>query len=387
MSLHDRISGMWLPLNRLRTEVTVVGGSVAGAAAAIACRQRGLTTSLLEPQPEPRPAPGETLHPAMQPLFRALGVEDEIRAAGFMRHPGYRISSRNGTSTHFYGSDAGGEWRGYQADRAILHAILLRRAEACGAMVHRGERATYPVLSGSTISGVKTMDRTYPCRFVLDATGHVHWLAHHLHLTVLEMSPRLTAQFGWATAAARSETGDKLIPEFAMRDGAWDWIAPVGNGLHAWVHLDLDRGRQRMRPRPNEAHARNMEERTPARHAGARDVTWRITQPCAGPGYFLLGDAAFVLDPASSHGVLFAAMSGIAVADALVAILKRPQDSERVQAAYSAWVGEWFCRDAAALISLYAGMENPPAWLDSAAQAVRYMAMSPFERAMSRSTS
>ncbi|MBA4535538.1 hypothetical protein H1196_23700 [Brevibacillus halotolerans] len=42
------------------------------------------------------------------------------------------------------------------------------------------------------------------------------------------------------------------------------------------------------------------------------DMTWRVITQLGGPGgYFLIGDAATVLDPASSHGVLKAVMSGM----------------------------------------------------------------------------
>jgi flavin-dependent dehydrogenase len=52
---------------------------------------------------------------------------------------------------------------------------------------------------------------------------------------------------------------------------------------------------------------------TGARRRGA-DVTWRIISPAAGPGFFLVGDAVAVLDPASSHGVLKALMTGMMAA-------------------------------------------------------------------------
>src|SRR6266581_3922122 len=41
------------------------------------------------------------------------------------------------------------------------------------------------------------------------------------------------------------------------------------------------------------------------------DVTWRLLESCAGPGYFVAGDAASVSDPSASHGVLRALLSGM----------------------------------------------------------------------------
>jgi len=56
------------------------------------------------------------------------------------------------------------------------------------------------------------------------------------------------------------------------------------------------------------------------------DVTWTRVQPAARPGYLLAGDAAFVLDPASSHGLLKAIMSGMAAARHAVWILRGAMD-------------------------------------------------------------
>jgi flavin-dependent dehydrogenase len=52
----------------------------------------------------------------------------------------------------------------------------------------------------------------------------------------------------------------------------------------------------------------------PVGRAKGPDVTWRLLEACAGPGYFVAGDAASASDPSSSHGVLRALMSGMLAA-------------------------------------------------------------------------
>src|SRR3712207_7880194 len=47
---------------------------ISGAAAAITAAQGGLEVAVVEAVRFPRPAPGETLHPGVEPLFRQLGV-------------------------------------------------------------------------------------------------------------------------------------------------------------------------------------------------------------------------------------------------------------------------------------------------------------------------
>jgi len=361
-------------------DVVVVGGGAAGAAAAISCCQRGLRTLVIEPTTSAGDIPGETLHPGMEPMFRALGVDQQIAAAGFHRHCGYVVRSNKSTSTNYYGSDSRGAWHGYQADRARLHAILMDRAKACGAIILRGERALHPIFTRRRITGIVSTAGVHRSAFVVDASGHAHWLTRQLRIPMLEVSPRLITFFGWGVPDEQGEPARDL-PEFVMHDASWDWRAPIRQDRHAWVHMEIEPGRAKLRT--TEGQGLSPAGLAPTGRTGARDVTWRIARPSAGPRYFLAGDAAWVLDPASSHGVLFAFLSAMAVTEAIVELMQSPNDHERIQARYSAWTEGWFCRDAAALISLYGAMDTPPTWLSSAADAVRYIAMSPSDRALS----
>jgi flavin-dependent dehydrogenase len=51
---------------------------------------------------------------------------------------------------------------------------------------------------------------------------------------------------------------------------------------------------------------------------GRTDVTLRMAAQTAGDGWFLCGDAALVLEPSVSHGVLRGPMSGMAAATGAV---------------------------------------------------------------------
>jgi flavin-dependent dehydrogenase len=82
----------------------------------------------------------------------------------------------------------------------------------------------------------------------------------------------------------------------------------------------------------------------------------------AGLGYVLVGDAAFVLDPLSSHGVLHAVMSGMMAAEMIAKSLRGGVPAGVTAAAYRRWSSAWFAADAARLRELYAEMPRPPAW-------------------------
>lgn len=368
-------------------DVVVVGAGVAGASTAIVCGQHGLRTLLIESNSNARELPGETLHPGVEPLFHALGIAPQMNAAEFPRHSGYLVRTPQTSSTHVYGSDGRGPWCGYQADRARLHAILHDRAEECGVTILRGERVVSPLFKHRRIAGVLSTAGAHSSRFTVDASGQAHWLMRRLKLPLLQVSQRLIASYGWAALGEDSGPLPDSLPEFATREGGWDWTAPVSKNKYAWVSLDLESVQHELRSTHQDARPKRLAGLRAIGGAGARDVTWRIARPSSGPGYFLTGDAAWVLDPASSHGVLFAVMSAMATTNAIMKQLNSPQDEDCIQAGYSTWTEDWFCRDASALISLYSTMSKPPTWLCSAAEAVRYIAMSPSERAFSRSAS
>src|SRR5271165_340044 len=107
-------------------DVIVVGAGPAGAAAAIRASVRGLRTLLLDSRCSAHKRPGETLHPGVEILFDALGVKQNIDAAGFLRHTGYEISVNNKSHSYNYGRDFRGDWLGYQAHRAQLDELLIR---------------------------------------------------------------------------------------------------------------------------------------------------------------------------------------------------------------------------------------------------------------------
>jgi flavin-dependent dehydrogenase len=339
-------------------DVIIVGGGPAGAATAISCSQNGMRALLVEADPLPRQRPGETLHPGVESLFRSLGVDAQVRQAGFVSHDGHSVRCGQQTIFQPYGRDERGPWLGLQAMRSELDSILLAHAADAGAEILRPVRALAPILNGPRVKGVQTTAGDYSAPFLVDASGPGHWLQRKLGLPLLEVSGRLIALYGWDESEEFPGPLDR--PEFEYCGCGWRWQAAVKPGLRAWVSLDLNGPGQRV-----------------AKSAGASDVTWRIARPVAGRGYFLAGDAAFVLDPASSHGVLKALMSGILAASCIARAAEHGGD--QIRSGYCAWMERQFCGDAVALIDRYSQLSPAPSWLESARDAVRYISISPSE--------
>ena len=316
-------------------DVAVVGGGPAGAACAIRCAEAGLSVALIERNAQPVARPGESLHPGFEPLMSQLGLRRELLGAGFPRHAGHWVRSASAAQFVAYGRDETGPWRGFQAWRPHLDAMLLRRAEELGVTLHRPWRGATPVLEADRVVGVSGGPETLEARFVVDAAGGRHWLARRLRLPIRYHSPPLVARFGYRRG--RSSALD-AAPMFCHEPGGWSWAACVGEGLYAWTALALTAGGGAEPPD-------EIKGLTPEGKVRRADVTWRSVTHAAGSGFFLVGDAAAVLDPASSHGVLRAVVSGIKAAHLIACSLAGKLPEPDAAQLYRSWMAHWVSQD------------------------------------------
>lgn len=346
------VNGKW---EMSSADVSIVGSGPAGTAAAIQCAQAGLRVVLIDREPFPRERPGETLHPGIEPLLRQLGVSERILSAGFLRHDGNWVQWEGDSRFMRFGSDHSGQWHGFQAWRADFDAILLNRARELGVQVLQPRRALQPIVSGGRVVGVVTSQGPLRSSFLIDAAGGQHWLARQLGLKVTEYSPPLVASFGYGEGEccirddAPAIVADKL---------GWTWTARVRPRLYQWTRLAFEHKTLDEDWVPPE-----FERLKPRGRTRGADVTWRIVKETAGPGYFIVGDAAAVLDPAASHGVLKAVMSGILAGHCITRVLWYGHPEATATRAYRQWLSDWFKHDVTGLKKLYSGLPNPPAWV------------------------
>ena len=338
-------------------DLVILGGGPAGCAAAITAAQAGLEVVLVERLNFPRHRPGETLPPGVEPLFRQLGVWEEIKSAGFIRHPGQRVAWAGAAKFSGFGGTAEEPWRGFQAWRPVLDAILLRRAAAVGVEVWQPCAAVSPLMRDRRVLGVVTDRGEVRARYVMDATGGGGWLARKLGWTAERCSPRLIASYGYIETDHAAEW---LVPELQATAAGWLWVAQVLPRVVAWTRLSLDGQRGgapvRLTGLPD---ARRL-----AVGGASADVTWRLASNAAGPGYFLAGDAALVVDPASSHGVLRALMSGMKAAHLSTQVCADEVAEESAAVFYTTWIRAWFEHDTEKLRDFYGQMATPPERLD-----------------------
>jgi flavin-dependent dehydrogenase len=337
-------------------DVVVIGSGPAGAAAAIASAQLGLQVILLEAQAFPRSHPGETLHPGVEPLLQQMGVLNSVLSAGFLRHTGNWVQWEGDRQFMAFGEDESGAWQGFQAVRADFDALLLTQAQALGVTVLHPCRALGLLTENNgRVVGVETTQGRLRSAAVIDAAGGNHWGARQLGLSIQYHAPRLTAYYGYVAGDCPARDG---APAIAADEQGWTWTAKVRHQLYQWTRLSfVDQPSHHWLP-PEFA---ELTIRQPMRGA---DVTWRRVSQPAGEGYFLVGDAAIVLDPTSSHGVLRALMSGMMAGNLIAQCLRNNCIEQQAIQHYCEWITQWFQHDLYKLRQLYRMLPNPPEWLD-----------------------
>lgn len=320
-------------------DVVIVGGGPGGSAAAILCARQNLRVTLVESFLFPRDVPGETLHPGVEVLLRQLGVAEKVLSAGFLRHAGHWIQwGDSKPSFSPFGADSEGPWLGIQAWRSCFDQILLDRARELGVEIFQPVQAVRPLVEKNKVVGIVSTKGPLQSHFVIDAAGSRHWLARQLNLKVHRYSRRLIVRYGYVEGEVSSCNDAPYIR--AEKEG-WTWIAQVKPGFYQWTRLNGERV-------PDE-----LDGLKPRGHIRGADVTWRMVAKSAGSGYFLAGDSAAVLDPASSHGVLKAITSGMMAAHLITRVLHRHVPEDKAIICYRHWLSDWFHHDVAKLAGLY----------------------------------
>ena len=126
-------------------DVAVVGGGPGGSSAATALARRGRSVLLLERERFPRFHIGESQLPWSNEVFRALGVDEAIGAAGFVRKWGASFRPPDGVTEQYADFEDAVETptpQTFQVLRERFDEILLRHAERCGVAVREGHRVS-----------------------------------------------------------------------------------------------------------------------------------------------------------------------------------------------------------------------------------------------------
>jgi flavin-dependent dehydrogenase len=303
----------------MKTRVAVIGGGPAGAAAALALAQRGVSVAVVEPGFKPKA--GECLFPAANALLARVGLVDPA-SEGHRASPGIRIAWGGPVAERDFIAHPGGV--GWNLDRAKFEAGLRARAIAAGAAWIDRRLATVapgPAPFRLAIEGAPET-ATITADAVIDASGRAAAFARrrgigriargklvalHRRCPGAVADPRLLVERvgeGWWYSAGLA---DGLVVSFQTA-GKASTAPALGPETAARIATLPIAGRTLAEPRRFAAGASRL-------------------AAIAGEGWLAIGDAAFAHDPLSGHGIAAALASGLDGAAAIADWLAGARDA------------------------------------------------------------
>ena len=322
-------------------DVAVLGGGLAGLAVATSLARRGLAVVCIEPRPEPGVSVGESLDWSSPQLLLELGFDPErllgARLGTRKRH--VRIEPDDGPPFELE-PDA---WFArpplclplltLHLDRGRFDQALLAEAQRVGVRL-RPERVTRVHVEADRVIAVETRSARVRAKRYVDASGRARLLGKAFSIEAVEYGEPKVSAWTYLPARLRSE-GTTLYLDGSRGELRWIWEIPVADDLQSVgltlparalkhelgrtadvervLRLELER-RERFRPLLAEA---------PALEVHTRSFQCFVHRTTSGPNWFLVGEAAAMIDPLASNGFTFALRFGAHAAELIAASLGR----------------------------------------------------------------
>jgi flavin-dependent dehydrogenase len=348
----------------ISTDIAVIGGGPAGAAAATQLAKAGLKVAILEKEKFPRFAVGESLLPHGNDLLRELGVWPKLEQGGFLRKYGAEFCTGDKTRLRrfWFGQNLGPSCEySYQVERSSFDDLLLRNAREHGCNVYEETHVTEienPDSDRMRLRCEGAGGSDVDCRWVIDASGRSSFSG-----TKIGMKRRSTqrnrriAIYGHFEGVFRnSGKAEGHITIARMPDG-WFWLIPLaGNRTSVGLVLPTEKVRdtkgRSLETIFHEAVQSAPEVRdrmsasiplSPLR--ATADYSWKHSS-FASRRVILTGDAAGFVDPIFSSGVMLALKSGFHSAGMIVKADKKGRALTRWERysytrKVSGWMGQY----------------------------------------------
>jgi flavin-dependent dehydrogenase len=334
-------------------DAIIIGGGPAGSTAALVMARAGLRVKLLERTPFPRLHVGESLLPRNMQLIHELGLEEVLDSVPKVDKRGAEFIMGNGTEPSLFPFSMGlvhGEISAFNLERAPFDAALLDAARKAGAEVCEGVALRKILRLEEGHVEVTTDEGEASARFLVDASGQSSLLGKHLGTKRMLAHHRKIAYFGHFENVWRQPGHEGGYIVIVVCAEGWFWMIPLDEtrtSIGLVMDADLARGvglpADEMLAwgisRCPVVRQRTAAATFPTETYVVADFSYRC-DPYAGPGYFLVGDAAMFVDPIFSTGVCLGMMSGTEAARAIIAVLQQGADPAPLRRRYIRFIKE-----------------------------------------------
>jgi flavin-dependent dehydrogenase len=345
-------------------DVLIIGAGPAGSTSALILARAGIRVIVLEKSKFPRFHIGESILPRNFPLIQELGLEAQLKALPHVPKYGAEFGMGDDPNTRRF-SFAEGLIPGsptFNIERALFDNMLMDEARKAGADVRENTTVKQIVtLTDGAVTLLLADGTKLSAKYLLDASGHGCVVGRHLGLRKPIPDPRLhkVAYFGHFDNVERLPGIETGHPTIIMTREGWFWLIGINEkqtsvgfvcrpdfikqvnvpptGMLAWAIARCPVVRHRMRDATVAHSSLDPSQATVAWPDVKNEVLADFSYTCkpyAGPGYFLVGDAACFLDPIFSTGATLAMMAATQATKQTLAILNNQASPGQARADY-----------------------------------------------------
>ncbi|MFM8827451.1 MAG: geranylgeranyl reductase family protein [Actinomycetota bacterium] len=307
------------------TDVLVIGGGPAGAAAGYWLARAGHRVTIVEKKTFPREKTcGDGLTPRAVKQITDMGLATSLER--FHRYEGLRATAHGKALELQWPSHSVYPQHGYVVRRRELDQMVALNAEAAGAQLLQGHEANQPILERGLLRGAVVTDKethsTFEMRaqYVIVADGANSRFGRSLGTSRAKQMPYGTAIRTYWESPRHAEPWIESALDVKDRNGnsmpGYGWIFPVGDGtinigvgllstfrdfksvnttqlLDAYAHMVADDW--------------GIDPGSPTQRAtSGRIPMGGSVGPKVGPTYIVVGDAAGSVNPFNGEGIDYA---------------------------------------------------------------------------------
>jgi flavin-dependent dehydrogenase len=332
-------------------DAIIIGGGPSGATAGILLARAGLKALILEKVRHPRFRIGESFLPRCYAFMRdVLGLEKQVQALPHVDKWGAEFgmgdTPSDETARFAFKKSLTPDGRTFNIERSVFDEMMIRQAAKEGAEVWEGVGVKEILELADGQVRVQTSSGEVHGKWLLDATGPTTVVAKHLgtRVNATESHLRKVAYFGHFQGVERLAGEEEGHPLIIMCDEGWFWVIPindrvtsVGLVMDATIAKSLDVPADRLLDwgiqRCPLLRERMQNATGPEKNQVIPDFTFRC-RPYAGPGYFLLGDAAAFIDPIFSTGVCLGMMTAANAVEQIIAVNRNELPPQQAREKY-----------------------------------------------------